>query len=92
MEYVKRKKVLEALGITYPTLYSMAERKEIETIKVGKNTMYNLDKYIREKKIQKEERRRICYCRVSSNKQKEDLKRQVEEMRRRYPNNEIMRT
>ena len=26
----------------------MAERKEIETVKVGKNTIYNINKYLRE--------------------------------------------
>lgn len=37
------------------------------------------------------ERRRICYARVSSAHQKEDLERQVEDLRRRYPNHEIVR-
>jgi hypothetical protein len=34
MEYVKRKKALEMLGICYQTLYKMAENNEIVTIKV----------------------------------------------------------
>ncbi len=47
MEYSKRKDVLKELGITYPTLYKMAERKEIDTIMIGKNTHYNLKKYLK---------------------------------------------
>ena len=33
----------------------------------------------------------ICYCRVSSAKQRDDLKRQVEYMRERYPDAEIVK-
>ncbi|MGB8687267.1 MAG: IS607 family transposase [Microcoleus sp.] len=32
----------------------------------------------------------VCYCRVSSAKQKDDLQRQVEFMRQRYPDAEII--
>jgi predicted site-specific integrase-resolvase len=36
------------------------------------------------------EKRRICYARVSSAHQIEDLERQVEDLRRKYPNYEII--
>ena len=29
----------------------MAERKKIETVKVCKNTLYNINKYLREKNV-----------------------------------------
>ena len=73
----KTKEVIKALNISYPTLYKMAERKEIDSMKVGNNTMYDLDKYLREHKLSKETKEKICYCRVSSSKQKEDLDRQI---------------
>ena len=73
MDYSKRKDTLKALNISYPTLYKMADNNEIETIKVGQHTMYNLSKYLREKGLSKKGRKKICYCRVSSAKQKEDL-------------------
>ena len=38
-----------------------------------------------------EDIRTFCYCRVSSYKQKDDLKRQVEFMKRRYPDAEIVK-
>lgn len=90
MEFAKRKEVLIALKITYPTLYKMAERGEIETVKIGCNTVYNLGKYLKERKINNKERERIIYCRVSSSKQKEDLNRQIKSMKEKYPNNEII--
>jgi len=90
MEYVKRKEVLSTLNISYPTLYKMAENKEIDTIKIGSHMMYNLNKYLREKNIGKKNKVKICYCRVSSNKQKEDLERQVAFMKEKYPSNTII--
>ena len=85
MEFVKRGEALKTLGICYQTLYKIAERKEIDTIKVGNNTLYNINKYLREKNVLYKERIKICYCRVSSNKQKEDLKRQIKYMKEKYP-------
>ena len=48
MEYVKRKDALKTLGICYKTLYKMAENKEIDTVTVGSNQLYNINKYLRE--------------------------------------------
>ena len=36
-------------------------------------------------------KRNICYCRVSTHSQKEDLERQVEYFRGKYPNHEIIK-
>lgn len=85
MEYVKRKEVLNTLNISYPTLYKMAENKEIDTIKIGSQMMYNLNKYLRDKEIGRKIKNKICYCRVSSAKQKEDLNRQIKYMEDKFP-------
>lgn len=90
MEYVKRKEALEILGISYPTLYKIAEKKEIDTIQVGSNMLYNVNKYLREKNVTKKNKLKICYCRVSSNKQKEDLERQINYMKEKYPTHIII--
>jgi putative resolvase len=37
------------------------------------------------------EKRRICYCRVSTHSQKEDMERQAEFFRNKYPNHEIIK-
>mgnify|MGYP003991012321 FL=1 len=84
MEYVKRKEALKILGICYITLYKIANNNEIETIKIGSNTLYNVKKYLREKNIIIN-KKKICYCRVSSNKQKNDLERQVKYMQEKFP-------
>jgi predicted site-specific integrase-resolvase len=51
--------------------------------------MYNIKNYLRNKNITME-RRKYCYCRVSSNKQKDDLKRQIEYMKDKFLVNEII--
>jgi putative resolvase len=89
-KFIARRKVLEVLKIHYQTLYRMIERKQIETIQVGRRTLYNLDKYLRENNINNKEKKKICYCRVSSNKQKDDLKRQIEYMTEKYPDHELI--
>jgi len=88
--YYTRKSACEKLGIHYHTLYKLAEDGKIETAKIGSRQLYNVDKYLRDNKITKEERKKICYCRVSSPKQKEDLKRQEEYMKNKYPAYEII--
>ena len=91
MEYIKRKEALKTLGICYKTLYKMAENKDIDSVKIGENTVYNVNKYLRERNVVKKERKKICYCRVSSNKQKEDLERQVKYMKEKFPTYEIIK-
>ena len=85
-KFIKRREVLKILKVHYTTLYRMAERGEIEIMTVGKNTLYNLDKYLRDKNVMKKDRMKICYCRVSSKKQKPDLERQINFLKSKYPN------
>jgi len=90
---VGRKEVLNVLNIHYVTLYNMIERKEIEVVKIGNKNLYNLDKYLKDNNISIEEnkiQRKICYCRVNSNHQKDDLERQIELVKNLYPNHEII--
>lgn len=89
--YLTRKEATKVLGIHYHTLYKLAENKEIETVIIGKRQLYNVNKYLQSKKINVNQvRRKICYCRVSSSKQKEDLNRQIEVMKKIYPTFEII--
>ena len=50
-KFVTRKEVLKILKIHYHTLYSMVKRGEIETLKIGKRNLYNLDKFLRDKGV-----------------------------------------
>jgi len=90
INYKTRKEACEMLGIHYHTLYKMAEDGKIEYAKIGSRQLYNVEKYIRDNKISKSKKRKICYCRVSSGKQKEDLERQKEYMRNKYSTYEII--
>ena len=91
--YLTRKDATKILGIHYHTLYKLAEKKEIETVKIGSRQLYNVNKYLQSKKIINinQVRRKICYCRVSSSKQKEDLNRQIEQMTKKYPEYELIK-
>ena len=89
--YIGRNEACERLNIHYLTLYSIAERNEIETIIIGKRKMYNVEKYLRDHGMKTSLiRRKVCYCRVSSKKQKDDLMRQIKEMKINYPTYEII--
>lgn len=89
--FLTRREASKQLGIHYHTLYALAERKEIETLKVGERQLYNVEKYLKEHGIKQTTiRRKVCYCRVSSNKQKEDLHRQMDEMKEIYPTYEMI--
>ena len=90
-KFITRREVLKILKIHYHTLYSMAKRGDIETLEVGKRQLYNLDKFLRNKGVMNKIKRKICYCRVSSNKQKEDLQRQISYMKEKYPDYEIVK-
>ena len=90
-KFVTRKEVLKILKIHYHTLYSMVKRGEIETLEIGKRNLYNLDKFLRDKGVTNKIKQKICYCRVSSNKQKEDLERQINFMKEKYPDYEIIK-
>ena len=90
--YVRRKEVLCVLKVHYQTLYRMEKREEIDVIRTtGGHRLYNLDKYLKDNHMaRKIEKIKICYARVSSIKQKSDLKRQIKELEKRYPNHEII--
>ena len=88
---IPRKEVLKVLSIHYQTLNNMVTRKEIEVIYIGGKRFYNLNKYLIGKGIiQTTQGKNICYCRVSSNKQKADLKRQIEQLKLLFPTHEII--
>lgn len=90
INYKTRREASKILGIHYLTLYKLAENKEIDTMKIGNRQLYNIDKYLKDHDIEKQDKKRICYCRVSSTKQKEDLKRQIAYMENKYPTYEIV--
>lgn len=87
---IPRREVLKVLNVHYQTLNNMIQRGDIQVVKIGTKYVYNLEKYLRDNGIEKNNKRNICYCRVSSRKQKKDLERQIEYMKNKYPKNEII--
>jgi len=87
MKYVKGKEACKTLGICSNTLRKLADEGQIETIRISGQRRYNLSAYLGKQT----NATTICYCRVSSPKQRDDLERQVEYMRANYPQAEIIK-
>lgn len=78
---MKSAEVLKLLNITRPTLCSYVKRGLIKVIKLG-NNYYDYDEnsiyeFLNKPNPNLNKRINVIYCRVSTYKQKEDLKRQV---------------
>jgi putative resolvase len=97
--YVSKRIALKRLGISHMTLIRLAENNQIEFIKTtGGHRKYNVNKYIDDNKQSIEnndiddgttntvtDKINICYVRVSTSNQKDDLKRQKNYMKKKYP-------
>lgn len=87
MPYVPLRKAVEQLGLHPNTLRRYADEGKIEIIKnEAGQRLYNVESYIRGVQATS----LICYCRVSSSKQKDDLNRQVAHMQSIYPEAEVI--
>lgn len=88
MSYIPLRKAVEFLGLHPHTLRKYADEGKIKSIKnEAGQRLYDVESYQRGAT----ESTFICYCRVSSTKQRDDLQRQVEFMRERYPDAEIIK-
>lgn len=88
MNFVPSRVAAEKLGLHPNTLRKWADAGKIKHIKLGSGQRrYDVEDYLGlspEPKV-------ICYCRVSSHKQKDDLDRQVEFMSIRFPEAEVLK-
>lgn len=93
-KYVSGEEASRITGINISTLRRYANKGKIEVIKTpGGIRRYNIDKYINgSTNIKKEDKIKVnvCYCRVSTYGQLDDLERQVEFMKSKYPDFEII--
>jgi predicted site-specific integrase-resolvase len=89
VNYIPLRKAVEATGLHKNTLRKYADNGTIKTIRNAANQrLFNVDDFLgRTKPLINYE---ICYCRVSSSKQQDDLDRQVAYMHSLYPNAEIV--
>lgn len=87
MAYVPLRKAVDRLGLHPNTLRRYANEGKIQYIKnEGGQRLYNVEAYIRGAANSSW----VCYCRVSSSKQKDDLQRQIAYMQSLYPKAEII--
>ncbi|MBW2037034.1 MAG: IS607 family transposase [Deltaproteobacteria bacterium] len=88
MAYVNTREAVRSLGVHPNTLRSWANAGKIKHIKTPSGQRrYNIDAFLGERR----EAATVCYCRVSSYKQKDDLERQVKFMRERFPDATIVK-
>ncbi|AFZ14989.1 Resolvase domain protein [Crinalium epipsammum PCC 9333] len=88
MAYIPLRKAVEFLGLHQHTLRKYADEGKIKSIKnEAGQRLYDVESYQRGATGTAV----ICYCRVSSAKQRDDLNRQVEFMRSGYPDAEIVK-
>jgi len=100
-KYVNTRKAREILGVHSMTLRRWEKNGKIEVMRTaGKHRLYNVEKYLRENKkemdkdefeeIQEKIKENICYVRVSTAGQKDDLERQKKYMKKKYPTYKII--
>jgi len=87
MSFVSSRKAAKALGVHPNTLRNWANSGKISYIRTAsRQRRYDVDEYLSKTRSACT----ICYCRVSSYKQKDDLQRQVEYMQKKFPKAEII--
>ena len=91
MKYYSAKQASEILGYSVNHLRELEKQGKIACIRTaGGHRRYDVEAFIKTKS-QSDAFATVCYCRVSSTKQKDDLERQVNLMRSLYPDAEIIR-
>jgi predicted site-specific integrase-resolvase len=82
------RKAVKALGLHPNTLRKYADEGKIDSIRNSAGQrLFNVESYTQKNK---KTQLTLCYCRVSSAKQKDDLARQVAFMQKQFPNAEII--
>jgi putative resolvase len=86
----------ERLGVPSSTLRTWADAGDIQAIRTpGQQRLYNVDKFLSDKLNAAEfspsaDRIKLVYCRVSSDGQRDDLNRQIEFMRAKFPEHTLI--
>ena len=92
-EFVNMKVAKKILGLSISTLRNYEKEGKIECIKTENGwRKFNVKKYLLDNKIKvKDEiKKNYIYCRVSSYDRKEDLQRQVDYLKNKYPTYEVI--
>ncbi len=93
-QFVNTKTASRILGLTPNTLRKLDKNKQIPTIRTdGNRRLYNVQQYIDSHSSFEnlpQNKVSICYCRVSSTNQEDDLQRQITFMQQKYPSHTII--
>lgn len=100
-QYVPGKIASERLGVHPRTLYQWEEKGWIDTIRTpGNKRLYNVEKFLKERSppvpnVEADEelpdgRLNVIYARVSSLGQKDDLIRQIQQLKQKYPDHVLI--
>ena len=99
-DFMSGKNAGKILGVHTRTLYNWERSGKIKAIRTpGGQRMYNIREFLGQhgdylKNVPEEQtksnRIKVCYCRVSSSGQKDDLLRQINTMREKYPTHKII--
>lgn len=100
-QYVSGKIASERLGVHPRTLYQWEAKGWIDTIRTpGNKRLYNVEKFLKERsqpepdaesdEVLPEGRLKIIYARVSSLSQKDDLVRQIQQLKHTYPDHVLI--
>jgi len=93
-KYVTGKKAVEILGVHQQTLYNWEKQGLIKTIRTnGGKRLYDVESYLNDKEVKsnEENKLKICYVRVSSKEQQDDLERQIAFMKNKFPRHIIVK-
>jgi len=91
--FVTTREAKKTLGVTDTTLRGWADTGLIPSIRTPKGQrLYNVGRFLgsQNQKEDNKEQQKICYCRVSSASQKDDLHRQVLFMSQAFPDHKII--
>lgn len=93
-EYLRPEEACELLNVTVRTLLNWDYKGKIKCIRTegGHRRFLKTDLLkLKSKSEPKQTGRKICYCRVSTSSQKEDLERQIEYLGNKFPDHEIIK-
>lgn len=96
-KFLSGKKASQIIGVHPRTLYNWEREGKIKAIRSpGGMRLYDINDFFERNKnytVKKEqkEKYKICYCRVSSVGQKDDLERQIKYMKNKYPKYKIIK-
>ena len=89
-KFVAPRRAMELLDVSYSTIRRWEKSHKIKSIvKCTGHKLYDVSSVFI--KTEEDNRRKICYCRVSTSKQSNDLENQIIFCQEKFPNHEIIK-